>query len=76
VSRACNQRRRSVKVRAEDSGIPLFIDIHHLAGVTLEQLADAHLKDLAVEGDFGVSYHKYWLNEERGRGGTRNDKSR
>jgi class 3 adenylate cyclase len=47
--------------------IPLFIDIHDIAGATLEQIADAHVKDQAVEGDFGVTYLKYWLNEARGK---------
>jgi class 3 adenylate cyclase len=34
---------------------------------TRERIADAHLKDLAVQGRYGVRYIKYWLNEARGK---------
>jgi class 3 adenylate cyclase len=47
--------------------MPLFIDVHDLTGVTAEQVADAHVKDVAVQGSHGVSYVKYWLNETRGK---------
>src|SRR5262249_35848665 len=49
------------------SRIPLFIDSHDLTGATPEAIADAHLKDLAVQGRYGVRYVKYWMNEARGR---------
>jgi class 3 adenylate cyclase len=47
--------------------MPLFIDIHEVAGVTPEEIADAHAKDVAVQGEYGVSYIKYWLNEGRAK---------
>jgi class 3 adenylate cyclase len=47
--------------------MPLFIDIHEVTGLTPEGIADAHAKDVAVQGEYGVSYIKYWLNEERGK---------
>jgi class 3 adenylate cyclase len=47
--------------------MPLFIDVHELTGVTAEQVAHAHVMDVAVQGKHGVSYVKYWLNETRGK---------
>jgi class 3 adenylate cyclase len=47
--------------------MPLFIDIHEVSGATPEAIADAHTKDVAVQGDYGVTYVKYWLNESRGK---------
>jgi class 3 adenylate cyclase len=47
--------------------MPLFIDVHEVAGVTPEEIADAHVKDVAVQGEYGVSYIKYWLNEGGGK---------
>lgn len=49
------------------SGIPLFIDIHDVAGATADEIADAHKKDLEIQGAYGVNYVKYWLNESRGK---------
>jgi len=46
----------------------LFIDVHHLGAgnVTAEAVAEAHVKDLAVEGKYGVNFLEYWVNEETG----------
>jgi hypothetical protein len=49
------------------SPIPLFIDIHEVTGATPEEIADAHVKDVAIQGDYGVTYVKYWMNEARGK---------
>jgi class 3 adenylate cyclase len=47
--------------------MPLFVDIHDVAGVTPEQIAVAHVRDVAVQAEHGVTYVKYWLNENRGK---------
>ena len=47
--------------------MPLFIDIHEIAGATVEEIADAHVKDVSVQDQYGVSYVRYWLNESRGK---------
>ena len=47
--------------------MPFFMDIHRIEGANAEAIADAHAKDLAVQGQYGVSYVKYWLNEEQGK---------
>jgi len=46
----------------------LFIDIHTLEGpVGLDQVAQAHLADLQTQGRHGVSYLRYWVDEEHGK---------
>jgi class 3 adenylate cyclase len=47
--------------------MPLYMDIHTLEGVTPDALAKAHQADLAVQGQFGVEYLKYWFNEDCGK---------
>lgn len=45
-----------------------FMDVHEgFIGVTLEQLAEAHDRDLANEGAEGVHFQKAWLDPESGK---------
>jgi hypothetical protein len=39
--------------------MPLFMD-HHRAveGLTAEAVADAHKKDMQIQDDYGVKYHR------------------
>lgn len=47
--------------------MPLFMDIHrNMEGLTGQELAAAHQKDLEVQGKHGVNYIKYWYNESEG----------
>ena len=46
--------------------MPLFMDIHHVGEVSLEETRKAHLADLAVQEKYGVTYHQYWFNVEAG----------
>jgi class 3 adenylate cyclase len=46
--------------------MPMYMDIHEIPGVTRDDLAKAHAADVKVQGQFGVEYHKYWLNEATG----------
>ena len=44
------------------------MDIHEIpGGVKAEDVAKAHLQDVKVQGKYGVSYHKYWVNEKEGK---------
>jgi hypothetical protein len=45
-----------------------FLDVHHCGPgkLTLGGVADAHVHDLAVEGEFGVHYERYWVDEASG----------
>jgi len=41
----------------------LFMDVHELDAVTAEAVAEAHAKDLAVQGEYDVSFIRYWVDE-------------
>jgi hypothetical protein len=48
--------------------MPMFMDVHTLeGGVTIADVAEAHAADLATQGAYGVSYLKYWVDEEAGK---------
>ena len=48
--------------------MPLFMDIHkHIPGLTKEAVADAHEKDLKIQGKYGVKYLNYWYDEGSGK---------
>ena len=46
----------------------LFMDIHTIeGGVSAADVAGAHRKDLETQDKYGVSYLRYWVNEEAGK---------
>lgn len=46
----------------------LFMDVHTLDGpVTVEDVAEAHRKDLETQGEYGVQYLSYWVSEDEGK---------
>ena len=48
--------------------MPTYMDIHEISGgVSAEDVAQAHANDVAVQDKYGVTYHKYWVNEKTGR---------
>jgi hypothetical protein len=48
--------------------IPLYMDIHNkVESLTAEAVADAHRKDMAIQDKHGVTYHRYWFNEDTGQ---------
>ena len=48
--------------------MPYYMDIHEFPrGITPEEAAKAHARDIAVQDKYGVSYHKYWANEKIGK---------
>ncbi len=47
--------------------MPKYIDVHkNMKGVKLEDVAEAHAKDLKVQDKYGVKFEKYWVDEEQG----------
>jgi class 3 adenylate cyclase len=44
----------------------MYLDRHDAPGMTPEEVAHAHRRDLAVEGDYGVRYHTYWFDPDNG----------
>jgi Nickel responsive protein SCO4226-like len=48
--------------------MPLYMDVHRkVEGLTAQAVAGAHEQDLKVQDQYGVTYHKYWFNEETGQ---------
>ena len=46
--------------------MPLYMDIHFVDDVSVEDTRKAHLADLAVQEKYGVKYLQYWFNEKTG----------
>ncbi len=47
--------------------MPLYMDFHrNIEGLTAKAVAEAHLRDLEVQGEHQVIYHRYWFNEAEG----------
>ena len=46
--------------------MPLYLDRHDIPGVTAEDLAAAHAKDVQIEKQYGVRYITYWFDPTRG----------
>jgi len=44
----------------------MYIDRHDVPGVSPEDVANAHLLDLAAQEKHGVQYHTYWFDPECG----------
>ena len=48
--------------------MPLFMDVHTIGdGVSVEDVAEAHRKDLETQGRHGVDYKSYWVDERAGK---------
>ena len=48
--------------------MPLYLDIHNIAGgVSAKDVAAAHMKDLEEQTKHGVKYIRYWVDEAAGK---------
>lgn len=49
-------------------GKKLFLDVHELGAgnVSAQAVAEAHQKDLAAQGTYGVNFLNYWVDEANG----------
>lgn len=48
--------------------MPLFMDVHSVeGGLSAEDVAEAHKADLATQGSYGVSFKRYWVDDEAGK---------
>lgn len=48
--------------------MPLFMDVHSIdGGVSVDDVAGAHAKDLETQGAYGVDYRRYWVDERAGK---------
>ena len=46
--------------------MPIFLDRHDLKGLSAADIAEAHRKDLEVQGQYGVRFLTYWFDDTRG----------
>jgi hypothetical protein len=60
-------RRFTIDVQGVSFAMPTYMDIHNLPGVTAADAAGAHAADLRVQGDYGVDYRAYWVDEAEGK---------
>jgi hypothetical protein len=48
--------------------VSLYMDVHHIdGGVTIGDVAKAHMADLQQQGKHDVQYLRYWVAEDHGR---------
>jgi hypothetical protein len=48
--------------------MPLYMDVHNIdGGVSAADVANAHQADLEKQGEHGVNYVRYWVNEAEGK---------
>ncbi len=48
--------------------MPRFMDVHTISGgVSVDDVAKAHSADLQTQGQYDVSYLRYWVDEEAGK---------
>ncbi len=48
--------------------MPIYMDVHNIeGGVTAADVAKAHEADLAHQGEHGVTYKQYWVDEAAGK---------
>ena len=46
--------------------MPLYMDIHKFAEITIEDVKKAHVADKSIQDQYGVKYHQFWVNKEAG----------
>ncbi len=47
--------------------MPTYMDVHDIPGVKAEDVVGAHEADLRVQGQYGVNYLHYWVDEKDGK---------
>jgi hypothetical protein len=49
--------------------MPLYMDVHESLpdGATAKDVAAAHAADVEKQGQYGVKYHRYWVDEAQGK---------
>src|SRR6266511_4575562 len=45
--------------------MPIFLDRHDVVEFSAEEVAKLHVKDLEVQGKYGVKFLTYWYDPER-----------
>jgi hypothetical protein len=48
--------------------MPLYMDVHTMGSeVSVADVAKAHQADLDTQGQYGVEYKRYWVDEKAGK---------
>ena len=47
--------------------MPTYMDMHDIPGVKAADVVGAHEADLRVQGQYGVNYKHYWVDEKEGK---------
>jgi hypothetical protein len=48
--------------------MPLYLDVHTVqGGVSANDVAEAHMTALETQGQYGVDYKRYWVDEKAGK---------
>lgn len=49
--------------------MPIFMDVHEQLpeGAGARDVAEAHKADVKIQGEYGVSYQRYWVDEANGK---------
>lgn len=69
----CDEANVTTQVAATNTPVTdsteLYVDVHNLepGKVTFDDVMNAHHKDLATQGKFGVQFRKFWIDEEKGK---------
>jgi len=54
--------------RTRENTMALYMDVHQLDGpVSMDDVAKAHAADLQTQGEHGVQYLRYWVDEAAGK---------
>jgi hypothetical protein len=53
----------------KEVAMPLFMDVHESLpdGATVKDVVGAHQADLKTQGEYGVKYLRYWVDEADGK---------
>jgi hypothetical protein len=68
LAAACGEKKlESTASAAPPAAKKLYLDVHELGKVAAKDVAEAHKKDLATEGKYGVDFKAYWVDEKEGK---------
>lgn len=46
--------------------MPLYMDVHEDLDASVDEVVEAHRKDVEVQDKHGVEYKRYWVDEDTG----------
>lgn len=46
--------------------MPLYMDFHKFENISVDTVKTAHTADEAIQDEYGVKYHQFWVNEGEG----------